>query len=163
MAKELHDMGDDSASTESGPVFRLVYRSHLRVPEHQRKAELGAIFSTARSKNKHKGVTGALLIWGEEIVQALEGDEETVRDLYRTIHRDPRHERVAVLETLEATERVFGRWSMARVSDEDQPDIPLLMDRDKGGITPAARRPTTPEQDAVLDAMREHVRGSQPA
>ena len=156
-------MGDDSAGTESEPVFRLVYRSHLRIPEHQRKAELGAIFSTARSKNKRRGVTGALLIWGNNIVQTLEGGEETVRDLYRTIHSDPRHERVAVLETVAGTERVFGRWSMARVSDEDQPDIPLLMDRDKGGITPAARRPTTPEQDAVLDAMRDHVRGAQPA
>jgi hypothetical protein len=138
-------MGDDSASTGSGPVFRLVYRSHLRIPDHQRKAELGAIFSTARSKNKHRGVTGALLVWGENVVQTLEGDEQTVRDLYRTI------------------ERVFGKWSMARVSDEDQPDIPLLMDRDKGGITPAARRPTTPEQDAVLDSMRDQVRGAQPA
>jgi hypothetical protein len=156
-------MGDDSASTGSGPVFRLVYRSHLRIPDHQRKAELGAIFSTARSKNKHRGVTGALLVWGENVVQTLEGDEQTVRDLYRTIHGDPRHERVEVLETVEATERVFGKWSMARVSDEDQPDIPLLMDRDKGGITPAARRPTTPEQDAVLDAMRDQVRGAQPA
>ena len=52
---------------------------------------------------------------------------------------------------------------MARVGDEDQPDIPLLMDRDKGGITPAARRPTTSEQDAVLESMRDHVRGPQPA
>jgi hypothetical protein len=156
-------MAEDSADTEDGPVFRLVYRSHLRIPDHQRKAELGAIFSVARSKNKRHGVTGALLIWNEHVVQTLEGDESTVRDLYRTIHGDPRHEQVEVLETLEATERVFGRWSMARVGDEDEPDIPLLMDRDKGGITPAARRATTPEQDAVLDTMRDHVRGAQPA
>ena len=37
------------------------------------------------------------------------------------------------------------------------------MDRDKGGITPAQRRATTPEQDVVLDAMRDQVRGAQPA
>jgi hypothetical protein len=156
-------MGDGSGSTGSAPVFRLVYRSHLRVPDHQRTAELGAIFRTARSKNERYGVTGALLVWGEHVVQTLEGDEETVRGLYRTIHRDPRHEQVEVLETLAATDRVFGPWSMARVGDEDGPDIPLLMDRDEGGSTPAARRPTTPEQDAVLDAMLDHVRGPQPA
>jgi hypothetical protein len=158
--EEPDHMSDAAAD---GPVFRLVYRSHLRIPVHQRKAELGAIFSTARSKNKRGGITGALLIWADHVVQTLEGDEQAVRDLYRIIHHDPRHERVEVLETLEATDRVFGRWSMARVGEEDQPDIPLLMDRDKGGITPAARRPTTPEQDAVLDAMRDHVRRAQPA
>ena len=156
-------MADDSAGSASEPVFRLVYRSHLRIPAHQLKAELGAIFSKARSNNKRQGVTGALLVWGTHVVQTLEGEEDVVRALYSTIHRDPRHEQVTVLETVPATERVFGRWSMARVGDEDQPDIPLLMDRDKGGITPAARRATTPEQDTVLDAMRDHVRGAQPA
>ena len=32
-------------------TFRLIYRSHNRIPEHERKAELGAIFSVARSGN----------------------------------------------------------------------------------------------------------------
>ncbi|MCD2195730.1 BLUF domain-containing protein [Actinomycetospora endophytica] len=148
---------------DSGPVFRLVYRSHLRIPSHQVKAELGAIFSRARSNNKREGITGALLVWGDHVVQTLEGEETAVRGLYDTIHRDARHEQVTILETVPETERVFGRWSMARVGDEDEPDIPLLMDRDKGGITPAQRRATTTEQDAVLDAMRDHVRGAQPA
>ena len=148
---------------DSGPVFRLVYRSRLRIPAHQVKAELGAIFSKARSNNKKQGITGALLVWNDHVVQTLEGDETAVRALYDTIHRDVRHEQVTILETLPSTERVFGRWSMARVGEEDEPDIPLLMDRDKGGATPAARRPTTPDQDAVLDAMRDHVRGAQPA
>jgi hypothetical protein len=148
---------------DSGPVFRLVYRSHLRIPSHQVKAELGAIFSRARSNNKRQGITGALLVWGDHVVQTLEGEESEVRALYDTIHRDVRHEQVTVLETVPSTERVFGRWSMARVGDEDEPDIPLLMDRDKGGITPAQRRATTPEQDVVLDSMRDHVRGAQPA
>ncbi|MDD7969427.1 BLUF domain-containing protein [Actinomycetospora lemnae] len=149
----------------SGAVFRLIYSSHLRVPPHERKAQLGAIFSTARSNNSRQGVTGALLVWHDNIVQALEGDEAVVRELYDTIHHDPRHERVTVLEEGTVPERVFGRWSMARVSDEDdEPDIPLLMNRDKGGISPAAPRPTTPAQDAVVATMREYARGSaQPA
>ena len=139
-------------------VFRLTYKSRLRVPQHDRKAELGAIFSTARSKNTRAGITGALLVWEDHIVQSLEGDEETVRALYDVIERDPRHDRVEVIGT-ETAARVFGRWSMARVTEDDEPDIPLLMNRDKGGISPAARRATTPEEDVALDAMREHVRG----
>lgn len=138
-------------------VFRLTYRSRLRVPPQDRKAELGAIFSTARSKNKHSGITGALLVWEDHVVQSLEGEEDAVHALYDVIERDPRHDRVEMIGT-ETAPRVFGRWSMARVSEDGEPDIPLLMNRDKGGISPAAPRATTPEQDAALDAMREHVR-----
>jgi FAD-dependent sensor of blue light len=155
-------MVDTTAAPET--VFRLVYRSHMRIAPDVRKSELGEIFSVARSNNKRLGVTGALLVWDEFFVQTLEGDEAVVRDLYDRIHRDARHERVAIISEDPAAPRVFGRWSMARVGDEDEPDIPLLMNRDKGGISPAAPRPTTPDQEAVLDGMREAARsGAQPA
>ena len=57
-------------------------------------------------------------------------------------------------------ERVFARWSMAKVAEDGEPDIPLLMNVTKGGISPAAPRPTTPEQDSILDFMRDAVRES---
>jgi len=148
----------DSSAAPPETTFRLVYRSHMRIAPDERKAELGAIFSAARSNNKRLGVTGALLVWEDFFVQALEGDETVVRDLYDRIHRDARHERVAIISEDPAATRVFGRWSMARVGDDDEPDIPLLMNRDKGGISPAAGRPTTPEQDVVLAEMREAAR-----
>ena len=155
-------MVDTPAASET--VFRLIYRSRMRIAAEARKSELGEIFSIARSNNKRLGVTGALLVWDEFFVQTLEGDETVVRDLYDRIHRDARHERVAIISEDPAAERVFGRWSMARVGDGDEPDIPLLMNRDKGGISPAAPRPTTPDQEAVLGDMREAARsGAQPA
>lgn len=105
-------------------------------------------------------ITGALLISGDWFVQALEGDETAVRSLYDHISKDRRHERVSVIDAQAVDARVFSRWSMARVSDEeDKPDIPLLMNVNKGGISPAAGRPTTPDQDAVLDRMRDAARG----
>jgi hypothetical protein len=149
-------MSESVSQDES--VFRLVYRSHMRIPPEQRKAELGTIFSAARSNNKKHGVTGALLVWEEQFVQMLEGDEDAVRSLYDTIKHDPRHERLAVVSTAQVGERVFGRWSMARVTEDGEPDIPLLMNKDKGGISPAAGRPTTPEQDALLDELRTLAR-----
>jgi hypothetical protein len=136
------------------PTFRLIYRSHNRIPSDRRKAELGAIFSAARSTNKRLGVTGALLTSGDWFVQALEGDEAVVRELYTRIGKDVRHERVVEIESGEVDRRVFSRWAMARVSADGEHDIPLLANAAKGGITPAAPRPTTPEQDAVLDFMR---------
>jgi hypothetical protein len=102
------------AETPAEPVFRLIYRSHNRIPEVDRKAELGEIFSVSRSGNKKKGVTGALLTHGDWFVQALEGDEDTVRGLYEHIFRDDRHERVSVISTGQVDHRVFSRWAMAR-------------------------------------------------
>jgi len=139
------------------PTFRLIYRSHNRIPTERRKAELGSIFSVARSSNKRLDVTGALLTSGDWFVQALEGDESVVRDLFARIGKDSRHERVLELESGPVGDRVFSRWAMARVSDDGEHDIPLLANAAKGGITPAAPRPTTPEQDAVLDFMRRSI------
>lgn len=97
---------------------------------------------------------GALLVTEGWFVQALEGEEQAVRSLYEHIARDGRHEQVAVVDEQNVDGRAFGRWSMAQVSDDGEPDIPLLMNRDKGGITRAAPRPTSSDQDAVLDYMR---------
>jgi hypothetical protein len=144
--------------TDGDSTFRLIYRSHNRIPESDRKAQLGSIFSVARSGNAGKGVTGALLVHGDWFVQALEGDEATVRGLYDHIYRDTRHESVKVLFADAVDGRVFGKWAMAAVGDEGAPDIRLIMNRDKGGAVPASPQVTTPEQDEVLEQMREAVR-----
>jgi hypothetical protein len=49
---------------------------------------------------------------------------------------------------------------MARVSDDGERDIPLIAHTD--GISPAAGRPTTPEQDELLAVMRAALRTSTP-
>lgn len=138
-------------------IFRLIYRSHMRIPRERRKAVLGNIFSVARSNNKEQDVTGALLVTDDSFVQALEGDQSAVRQLYGVIVRDVRHERVELLDEQYVDERVFGGWSMAKVAEDGEPDIPLLMNRDKGGISRAAPRPTTDDQEAVLGFMRDSV------
>jgi hypothetical protein len=46
------------------------------------------------------------------------------------------------------------------VAAEGEPDIPLLTNVDKGGISPAQPRPTTGTQEAVLDVMRQSLRYS---
>jgi hypothetical protein len=148
----------DTAAGGSGPVFRLVYRSHSRIGITERKQQLGEIFSVARSSNKKLGVTGALLIDDDQFVQTLEGPEPAVRDLYVKISKDRRHERIELLESGDVPERVFGRWAMAKVAAEGEPDIPLLANVDKGGISPAQPRPVTPAQEAVLDLMRQSLR-----
>ena len=155
-------MTDPVPSSASGTVaaaesaFRLMYRSHSRIPAGRRKIELGLLFSEIRPKNKRANVTGALLLTDELFVQTLEGDEAVVRDLFAHIEKDPRHDSVAVLETGHEP-RVFSRWAMAKVAQDGEPDIPLIANTT--GISPAASRGTTSEQDVVLDRMRAAARG----
>ena len=152
----------DGVAGPDGVVYRLIYRSRNIIPEPERRAELGRLFSAARSHNKEQGITGALLLLGDRFVQTLEGDEDAVQALLARIRADARHEALEVLETGLVDGRVFGRWSMAKVADEqDQPDLPLIARVQ--GITPAASRgDSTPDQEAVLQVMREAARGRQP-
>ena len=155
MGDEAPTSGTPTSST--GSTFRLMYRSRNMIPPDQRKAELGTLFSTARSNNKKQQITGALLIFGDWFAQVLEGAEAPIRALFATIERDPRHENISVIQSGPAGDRVFSRWSMARVSVDGEPDIRLIAHTD--GIAPAMDRGSTPEQEAVLDVMRAATRG----
>jgi hypothetical protein len=151
-------MDDQPSGTGSDGTFRLIYRSHDLIPPAARRTELGALFTQARSRNKRAQLTGALLITDDWFVQTLEGDEQVVRDLYARIEVDPRHDRLEVLEAAIVAGRVFERWAMAKVADDGEPDLPLIAHVD--GIAPAAPRGrTTPEQEAVLEVMRDAARG----
>src|SRR5690349_22892063 len=108
----------------SGPVFRLVYRSHSRIPLDDRPVALAEILRVARSANARTAITGALLITDNWFVQALEGEESAVRALYQRIREDSRHENVTVIDSGDQDSRVFSRWAMAQVSASGQADIP---------------------------------------
>lgn len=146
----------DSDVDQAESIFRLIYHSHSLIGPNAQRAELGAIFNSARRNNRRRQVTGALVISDDAFVQALEGDEATVRDLCATISHDERHESVTVLEEQAVPERIFGRWAMARVSADDGPDIRLLSNASRGMIVAAPGDPTiTAEQETVLAFMRD--------
>ena len=144
----------DAAREQSEPVFRLMYRSRNRIPPESRRAVLGELFTAARRDNKAAGITGALLTRDDWFVQTLEGEEAAVRDLYRRIEADPRHDDLVVLDAHTADRRTFVRWAMAQVSVDGTSDVPLIAHAD--GVVPAARRrDTTPEQAYLLLVMRD--------
>ena len=138
--------------------FRLIYRSHSRIPAVGRKAELGSIFSEARSNNKAADITGALLITDNYFAQALEGEETAVRALFERISRDPRHEDVLLVDEQPVDHRVFSRWAMAEVSKDGSADIPLLASTEHGGISVGAPRPSTPRAVRRPAAHAQHDR-----
>lgn len=138
-------------------TFRLIYRSHSRIPEDQRSSALAEILATARSNNAESSVTGALLITDHYFVQTLEGDESTVRSLFERIAKDGRHDKVTVLEEQDVGSRTFSDWAMARVSSDGHADIPL--DSIDGVIGPGPRGsgPSSREQAGVLQMMRNTI------
>lgn len=148
-------MTDTDLRAPALPTFRLVYRSHSRIPADERKVVLGQIFDVARANNKAVGVTGALLITDHYFVQALEGEEAAVRSLYEHISEDQRHDDVTIVDERPVDSRIFSRWAMAQVSAAGNADIPLHTT--EGGISEAAPHPATRDQVGFLKFMRNTV------
>ncbi len=148
-------MTEAEQASPSGPCFRLLYRSHSRIPADERKHALAEIFNEARHNNRAHGVTGALLMTDHYFVQALEGDEKVVQSLYDRIAKDDRHDQLTLLESSGVDHRAFGRWSMAQISPSGRGDIPLHTTGDS--ISRAAPSPVTREQNAVLRIMRNAI------
>ena len=161
----MTDMTHADGSGSPQPLFRLIYRSHSTIAPEQRTNELGAIFTTARRNNRGLDVTGALMITDDAFVQALEGDEAQVRDLFQSISGDPRHAEVTVLDEQPVEERIFGRWAMAKVGSDDGPDIRLISNARKGAIVaaPGVDASITPAQQTVLTFMRGSITPDEPA
>jgi hypothetical protein len=153
-------MPDDSTTAGGEPVFRLIYRSRLTIPAENFKEEVANILKAARRKNPTHGITGALVIWEDGVVQTLEGDEGIVRGLYETIQGDSRHSDVELVEESPGVERTFVRWSMAQVSDGNEADIPIDSNQWEGAVDVRGFKLVTPEEDKVISSMRDRVRGA---
>lgn len=135
-------------------MHKLLYVSATRrgFPE----AELKAILASARSNNARLGVTGLFLYMDGGFLQVLEGEKNTLHDLYSTIERDPRHWDTRVLMD-GAYPRNFGEWSMGFESlgpDADPGLVGITKEALEGLIKPGAARP-------VLDVLLRTFRSVQ--
>ena len=61
------------------------------------KPQLRAILERSRERNLRLGITGLLLYRNGNFMQVMEGDEATVRELYRLVCNDPRHNGIFTL------------------------------------------------------------------
>ena len=60
--------------------------------------DLEDILKTARETNARLGITGMLLYGNKTFIQILEGEEDVVHELIKTIKRDPRHRNFQVVK-----------------------------------------------------------------
>ncbi len=118
-------------------MFHLVYTSTAVAPFSG--FELLAGLALYRAKNLRLGITGLLLYKQGEFMQALEGEEATVRSLFATIRDDPRHQHVHLLVGLEVPKRYFPRWSMG-FNNLDETETSAVPDYTPRPDLPAAHK-----------------------
>ena len=104
-------MGTEKSKSE---LVSLSYISNsVLLPGMEQREQFAQILETSRLKNSALDVTGALLFHDERWLQVLEGQRCAVEELFETIRRDPRHDRVTHQGTHPASKRYFADWSMA--------------------------------------------------
>lgn len=88
------------------------------------------ILNKAREKNARLGVTGMLLYRDNYFIQALEGEKDTLLELYATINADERHEKVLTVYQHPIEKRTFSDWAMGfnRLDNIDPASLPGFTD-----------------------------------
>lgn len=97
-------------SVQNDELVSLVYTSTAAAPF--RETALTHLLEQCRSLNGARDVTGMLLYRGERFIQVLEGPSRIVRELARTIGRDPRHHDMRILIEEPIQTRRFADWTM---------------------------------------------------
>ena len=99
-------------------VHRLLYRSDIDLVGSavDIQQQVNEIVRLSQARNSDAGLTGALLLTRGMFIQALEGPPPAIEATFERICCDLRHRRVELLELVQAEDRVFGEWSMARIS-----------------------------------------------
>ncbi|WP_018691603.1 BLUF domain-containing protein [Algicola sagamiensis] len=91
-------------------LVRLTYFS--RATRTMTLADLKDILTIARTNNQKLGLCGMLCYDNQYFLQSLEGERETVNQLYLDIVDDPRHDDI-VISQYEYIERpMFQDWQM---------------------------------------------------
>ena len=91
-------------------LYSLVYVSSATKPFSV--DELRTLLERTRANNTRRSISGMLLYKDGNFMQALEGEEATVKGVYGTIAQDPRHTGAIMLLKGPIETRAFAEWSM---------------------------------------------------
>ena len=88
--------------------------------------ELVELLESIRPKNDQLHLTGMLLYSGGNVIQTLEGPEDSVESVFASIQADRRHTGVVVLRRDQIETRTFPEWSMAfrHLGEREVHDVP---------------------------------------
>lgn len=78
-----------------------------------KRDEVLRILEISRENNREHKITGCLVYHNDQFAQILEGDKQSVNDLYKKIEKDTRHTCVTLITMGEISQRAFNSWTMA--------------------------------------------------
>lgn len=105
--------------SRTNALGQLIYRSVAAWPLSS--SELHDLLDAARQRNERESLTGLLVYQHGRFVQWLEGPQESLQAVWRSVQRDPRHTDVERLYTPPLSQRLFPAWQM--MFGSDQPDF----------------------------------------
>ncbi len=88
----------------------LVYISFRS--ENCTEEEIQNILKACQGNNKSKDITGVLMYSDKKFVQYLEGEYDTILELFNKIKTDNRHNSVIMLTSFPIKQRAFPSWQM---------------------------------------------------
>lgn len=91
----------------------------VRMPEVDDDQIVDDIALPAYRKNRDLGITGCLWFDKQYFVQFIEGEEQNLQGLYASICRDARHCHVREIVNRPIETRVFERFAMRVIRDEN--------------------------------------------
>jgi hypothetical protein len=116
-------------------LFRLIYRSEDRLPAgSDHVAALAAIVEAASHRNRHLGLSGALVHRPGRFLQVLEGPAPALEEVFERICRDPRHAGIALMEFAPVDQPCFVGWTMVLADARTAPGTVDSIDLALSGI-----------------------------
>ena len=100
-------------------MFQLIYCSEAHADNTVQ--DISDIMSSSQAFNIKHDITGCLLLQQNQFMQFMEGDQETVKQLYSKICLDRRHHNVTLVSTATHEQRLFNKWNIAFLDKEETP------------------------------------------
>lgn len=79
--------------------------------------EINTIIASSQENNDVRGIGGALIYAKGYFLQCIVGDESAIKQTFKRIKNDTRHEHIVVLISEEIDQSLFYNWTMSYVSD----------------------------------------------
>lgn len=121
-------------------------------------SHLQSMLKKAREKNHGLAITGMLLFRDGFFMQALEGEQKDIENLFETIAKDSRHRDVLLINNKTIKERGFPDWTMGFNKIDDK-NIDAIE-----GYTNFLKKPTpeffihkASEAEALLDQFKHQL------
>lgn len=109
------------------PLARMICASQTKFPvgHANDKTMFRAIHDETSRHYAERQITGVLLFDWDNFLQVIEGDRARLTDAFLFMARDPRQQRIVLLDFSRIDERAFGRWQM--LLRDDSPETAALV------------------------------------